>query len=230
RDPWDRERRHDRSHITPRIENSGGERAFFSRMPFGYRLDRRRKIPRLTEAQREPHGTEAQHRTHERVRHRRDAPHDNGERKPFPDSEAIDDPAHHQKADRVRNLEREYDVAVIDLAPMELLLESRLQNTDDLPVDVVDRCCKKQEPANDPSIMTGSLLLDSSRDRCRNRRHRFHKVSVSIPPYAISKLEQPMKTTAVRVSFGVLFLATVVVFGQKATQSVVRITADQLKW
>jgi quercetin dioxygenase-like cupin family protein len=39
-----------------------------------------------------------------------------------------------------------------------------------------------------------------------------------------------MKTTAIRLSIGALFVLSVVVLGQKATQSVVRITPDQLKW
>jgi quercetin dioxygenase-like cupin family protein len=39
-----------------------------------------------------------------------------------------------------------------------------------------------------------------------------------------------MKTNAGRLSLGILFLLSCVAFGQKATQSVVRITADQLKW
>lgn len=39
-----------------------------------------------------------------------------------------------------------------------------------------------------------------------------------------------MKTTPVRLSIAVCLLLSFVVFGQKATQSVVRITPDQLKW
>lgn len=39
-----------------------------------------------------------------------------------------------------------------------------------------------------------------------------------------------MKTTATRAALGVLLFASCVAFGQKATQSVVRITTEQLKW
>src|SRR5215475_9163373 len=39
-----------------------------------------------------------------------------------------------------------------------------------------------------------------------------------------------MKTTAIRFSVGALLVVSFVALGQKATQSVVRITPDQLKW
>ena len=45
---------------------------------------------------------------------------DQREREPALGAEAIDDPAGEQEADRVGELEREDDVAVVDLAPAEL--------------------------------------------------------------------------------------------------------------
>jgi quercetin dioxygenase-like cupin family protein len=39
-----------------------------------------------------------------------------------------------------------------------------------------------------------------------------------------------MKTTAVRLCVGVFLLLSFIVFGQKATERVVRITPEQLKW
>ena len=39
-----------------------------------------------------------------------------------------------------------------------------------------------------------------------------------------------MKTTAIRFSLGALLLVSSIALGQKATQSVVRITTDELKW
>ena len=60
------------------------------------------------------------------------------------------DAAGEQEADRIRQLERKHDVAVIDLAPAELRLQCRLENPDHLAIDVVDRRGEKQQAADHP--------------------------------------------------------------------------------
>ena len=56
-----------------------------------------------------------------------------------------------QKADRVRHLEREDDVAVVDLGPAELRLQRRLQDADHLAIDVVDRRGEEEQAADRPA-------------------------------------------------------------------------------
>src|SRR5262249_48620808 len=59
-----------------------------------------------------------------------------------------------QEPDRVRELEGKNDVRVIDFAPTELYLQRRLEDSDHLPVDVVDRRCEKQQAADGPAEVT----------------------------------------------------------------------------
>ena len=72
-------------------------------------------------------------------------------------AEPIHHPAGEQEPDRVGELEREDDVGVVDLAPAELLLQRRLQDADDLPVDVVDRRRKEQQRADDPAVVAARV-------------------------------------------------------------------------
>ena len=60
-----------------------------------------------------------------------------------------------QEPDRVGELEREDDVAVVDFRPAELLLQRRLEDRDDLTIDVVDRRREKQQRADDPARVAG---------------------------------------------------------------------------
>ena len=86
------------------------------------------------------------------MRHRRQAPDDDRDGEPEPRAEPIHHPAGDQEPDRVGELEREDDVGVVDLAPAELRLQRRLEDADDLPVDVVDRRGKEQQRADDPAV------------------------------------------------------------------------------
>jgi hypothetical protein len=58
---------------------------------------------------------------------------------------------------RVCELEREDDVGVIDLRPAELLLQRRLQDPDDLPIDVVDRRREEDQATDDPAVVADAL-------------------------------------------------------------------------
>ena len=65
---------------------------------------------------------------------------------------------------RVGELEREHDVAVVDLRPAELRLQRRLQDADDLAIDVVDGRGEEQQRADDPAEPADAR-------RCRDGRH-----------------------------------------------------------
>ena len=61
---------------------------------------------------------------------------------------------------RVRELEGQHDVAVVELAPAELLLQRRLQDADHLPIDVVDRRGEEQQRADPPPIVADAGRCD----------------------------------------------------------------------
>ena len=147
-------------------------------------FDRRREIAGFAEAEREAGEDEpgdrgrigqADQRENRRdgrtehrrlgVRHRRQAPHDERDREALLGPQPVDHPAGDQKPDRVGELEREDDVGVVDLAPAELLLQRRLEDADDLPVDVVDRRREEQQRADDPAVAS-----DRRRRRAVRRR------------------------------------------------------------
>src|SRR5260370_40534173 len=60
-------------------------------------------------------------------------------------------PPHAEITEGISELECSDNVAVVDLPPVKLAFESGLQNADDLAVDIIDGCCKKKQPANNPS-------------------------------------------------------------------------------
>ncbi len=54
-------------------------------------------------------------------------------------ADPVDQLAEDDVPDGICELETEDDVAVIDLGPVELLRQCRLENADDLAVDIVER-------------------------------------------------------------------------------------------
>ena len=85
------------------------------------------------------------------VRHRGEAPDDDHEREPEAGAEPIHHPAGDEQADRIGELEGKDDVGVVDLGPAELTLQRRLEDADDLPVDVVDGRRGEQQTADIPA-------------------------------------------------------------------------------
>jgi hypothetical protein len=84
------------------------------------------------------------------MRHRRKAPDDDRDREAELRPEPIHHAARNQESDGIRELEGKDDVGVVDLGPAELVLERRLQDPDDLAIDVVDGRSKEQQAADDP--------------------------------------------------------------------------------
>ena len=104
------------------VENARGERPLLLGKPFGDGLDRGRKIARLADPKREPRDGESPNAAGKCVRRRGQRP--NHKRDAVAPSRA--DPVHHpageQKADRVGQIERGVDVAVLRCGPADLLL------------------------------------------------------------------------------------------------------------
>src|SRR5207302_10146971 len=79
------------------------------------------------------------------------------------------------QAECIGELERQDDVAVSDLCPPELDLQSGLEKPNHLPIHVVHRGCEKQQSTNQPTTATdgncgvGQRLLWSSGCRSWNQ-------------------------------------------------------------
>ena len=71
------------------------------------------------------------------MRHRGQTPARHRQRVSDACSQPIDQAANYQHAERVSSLKSEYEIAVINLAPAELVLQGILQDADHLAVHVV---------------------------------------------------------------------------------------------
>ena len=69
-------------------------------------------------------------------------------------AEAIDELAEQQAADRVRGLEHRVRAPELLVGPVQLVVEDRLDQRQDLPVDVVDRRREEQQRADHPAVVT----------------------------------------------------------------------------
>ena len=94
----------------------------------------------------------------------REAP--GGDRDGVADSraEAIDEPAEEQQADGVRRLEGRVDLAELGVRPVQLVVEHRLEQREDLAVDVVDRRRQEQQPADEPAVAAGEGIEGGAKD------------------------------------------------------------------
>ena len=133
-----------------------------AREPLGDRLDRRRKISRLAEAEREARRAESSRGARERVRHRRDAPDDDRAGEAAPRADAVHDAAGDEEAERVRDREPRDDVAVLLLVPAEVALQRRREDAEHLAVDVVDRRREEQQRADRPPISSDRAVARTS--------------------------------------------------------------------
>src|SRR5262249_15910646 len=102
----------------------------------------------------EVHGGELQRGepVRDRVADRGHAPDHDREREAAPGPQLVHDPPREEEADRVGQLEGEDDGRLDALVgPAELLDEGRLQDADDLAVDVVDRGREEEQRADHPA-------------------------------------------------------------------------------
>ena len=93
------------------------------------------------------------------VAHGGHAPDDDRDGEAAPRAELVHHPAGQQQPDRVGELEGEDDGGVDALVlPAELLHEGRLQDADDLAVDVVDGGGEEQQRADHPAVVAGAAV------------------------------------------------------------------------
>src|SRR5262249_52055538 len=155
-------RRDNRTDVAAGIEQPDGERAFLLREPFRDGLERRREIAGFPKPEHCAHEAERCDARRARSRDRSNAPDDNRSRKAGPDADAIEQASREQQSDAIREAEPRYDVAVLDLAPMQLALQRRCENAEDLSVDVADRGRAEEQRDDGPSIAE-STCRDSGR-------------------------------------------------------------------
>ncbi len=110
------------------------------------------KLPASPSPSRKRAAGESQHAARERVTHRRHAPHADRQRVADARAELVDQRAGADEANRIRRLKRGDDVAVLDLAPAELLREIRREHAEHLPIDIVERRRREQQRADAPAI------------------------------------------------------------------------------
>ena len=122
--------------------------------PVGDRLDRRREIAALAQAQAGARDHEPVRAPHQSVGGRRDAPGRDRDRVADLHPEAIDEPPEPEQADRVGELERRVGHPVLGVGPAELDVQRPLDQREDLPVDVVDGGRQEQQGADDPAVAT----------------------------------------------------------------------------
>jgi len=138
-----------------------------TREPLGRGLDRRREVPRLAQPQEEPRDPEPQDRAGQRVRRGRQRPDD--ERQGIADlrPHAIDQASHDDEADGVGDREREVDIAILRVGPLDRLPQLGLQHPEHAPIDVVDRRGEEEQGADAPADVT-----HLAGDRPGRRTHR----------------------------------------------------------
>ena len=172
-DPRDEQGRCQRTDIASGIEYADRQRPFLPRKPLRYRLHCGGKIPRLAESQHyagdgktggrtaeqdqrrrvDTHRRKAQPRkpVGRAVRDGRKAPHPDRQCEADPHPDPVHEPSCKQQANAVSGLERKNDRGVVALVKTKLALQHRLEQSDHLPVDVVDGRGEQQKGANHPA-------------------------------------------------------------------------------
>ena len=92
-----------------------------------------------------------------------------GTKAPYDDSDGVaqfaakfvEHPSAHQHADAIGHLEGRHDIAIVSLRPSQIVLDVRLQQTNDLTVDIVDGCGKEDQCHYRPSDSCGLHALKS---------------------------------------------------------------------
>src|SRR5690606_8779184 len=154
-DPDDRGHQH--ADVGAGVEDADAERALAAREPLGHGLDRAGIGSAFGDAERNAHEDELQHRAGRCVKHRGEAPQGNRDGHALARADAVEPAADHQQADAVAGLERGDDVAVIDFAPAHVLFDDRLEDAEDLAIDVVDRDDEEEQRADRPAVTPAGL-------------------------------------------------------------------------
>ena len=168
--PRDDRGRQDRTHVRPRVEHGGGQGAFPAREPMGDRFDGGRKVSSLTEPERDACREKAADTTHQCVAHRRQAPRRDRQGVARARAEAVDERAEAEQSHRVGGLKGRIDLPELLVAPAQLGIENRLEQRQDLAVDVIDGGREKEQRANRPPVPADARLRDPLTDQLARRK------------------------------------------------------------
>src|SRR5690606_27695094 len=159
-DPQTDNRRDEDADIGAGIEDAHAQRPLLARKPFRYGLDRTRIGARLGHAEHGAGEHELQHGMRGAVQHGGDAPDAERDGHAEPRAHPVEQAAYHEQAHRIAGLERGDDIAVVDLAPTQILLDERLEHANDLTVDIVDGDDEEEQGADGPAIAPAGLQRD----------------------------------------------------------------------
>jgi hypothetical protein len=109
------------------------------------------RADRLRGAQHHPRADEAANARDDGMRHAGQAPHQDARRETDPQAHPVDEPAGAEKRHRGGELERRGHVAVILIGPGEFMFQRRLQQRQDLSIDVVEHDREEHEGYDDPA-------------------------------------------------------------------------------
>ncbi len=137
--PRNRDGSEDGADVGAGVEDAGGEGAFLLREPLGRRLDGRREVARLTEAEEATGDHEPARSPGQGMEHGGDGPDDERPGETRLGAQPVDDATGEEHGDGVDELEHHHDVRVVGVAPVELDLEVALEQAQHLSVEVVDR-------------------------------------------------------------------------------------------
>ena len=171
-------RRDDGGDVGAGVEQAGGVGALALREPQRHGLHRGREVAALAQAQGDAGDEEAAHAAHQRVPQGGDAPGDDRHGVSDLAAEAVDEPPEEQQADRVGPLEHGVHVAVLGVGPAQLDVQDRLQQRQDLAVDVVDGGRQEQQEADPPAVPSD-----------RRSARRGHVASGSHPKHTRSQAD-----------------------------------------
>jgi len=165
----DRQRRQDRADIRAAVEDAGGEGALALREPIRHGADGSGEVRGLTQAEGKARDAKAQGGAGQRVRHGGGAPQRDGHRIAQARARPIDQAAGEGHGQRIGQLERENDPAVVPVAPAEFYFERRLEQREHLAIHVVDGGGEKQQSADVPA--------EPERGLAGEEDLRFHKAA-----------------------------------------------------
>src|ERR1700682_4273332 len=139
RNPGHGQRSDDRTDITPGVEDSRGQGALAFWEPLGNGFDCGGKIARFTEAERYARHTETKSGTCNRMAHRGQTPENKSRRITDLRAQPIHQAAGQYQSESICGIESGDDISIVRLAPANDALQVFGEDTDYLPIDIVDR-------------------------------------------------------------------------------------------
>src|SRR5579883_1766199 len=154
-DPRNEERRDHRADAGAGVEDAGGEGAFFFRKPFGDTLDAGGEYAGLEETESGARGHEGGERAGGGVSHGGGAPENHGDAVADARPDAVNQRAHAEHTRGVSELEETDEIAVVDFAPSESVLQGAFEDAENLAIHVIFCDAEEQQRTDNPTEAPG---------------------------------------------------------------------------